>query len=117
PGAGVRQLVFRGIRANEGVTAVSYDRRGDKHPRLGRREPVPFAFLAEADRFRSNVTPPPRERASAGQIAGRWLLGLTVTAGLVGSLVIGTPALTPDTSGPGTEQSQASEGRWTAGRA
>ena len=25
-----------------------------------RREPVPFAFLAEADRFRSNVTPPPR---------------------------------------------------------
>ncbi|CAL9404889.1 hypothetical protein [Streptomyces sp. enrichment culture] len=78
---------------------------------LGRREPVPFAFLAEADRFRSNVTPPPRERPSAAQIAGRWLLGLTVTAGLVGSLVIGTPALTPDTSGPGTGQSQASEGR------
>ena len=28
-----------------------------------RREPVPFAFVAEADRFRSNVTPPaPRAR-------------------------------------------------------
>lgn len=25
-----------------------------------RSEPVPFAFVAEADRFRSNVTPPPR---------------------------------------------------------
>ena len=58
-----------------------------------RREPVPFAFIAEADRFRSNVTPPPRERASAGQIAGRWLLGLTIVAGLVGSLVLGMPAL------------------------
>ena len=29
-----------------------------------RREAVPFAFVAEADRFRSNVTPPPRERLS-----------------------------------------------------
>ncbi|CAL9419112.1 hypothetical protein [Streptomyces sp. Tu 3180] len=77
----------------------------------GRREPVPFAFLAEADRFRSNVTPPPRERATAGQIAGRWLLGLTVVAGLVGSLVIGTPALSTDPSGTETPQSQASDGR------
>lgn len=25
-----------------------------------RREPVPFAFIAEADQFRSNVAPPPR---------------------------------------------------------
>ncbi|ARX86881.1 membrane protein [Streptomyces alboflavus] len=24
-----------------------------------RREPVPFAFIAEADKFRSNVTPRP----------------------------------------------------------
>ena len=46
-----------------------------------RREPVPFAFVAEADQFRSNVTPPPRERASFGQMAGRWLIGLTVVAG------------------------------------
>jgi hypothetical protein len=77
----------------------------------GRREPVPFAFVAEADRFRGNVTPPPRERASVGQMAGRWLLGLTLVAGLVGSLVIGMPALSADPSGPGTQQSQATEGR------
>ncbi|MEU6545409.1 hypothetical protein [Streptomyces sp. NPDC046859] len=77
---------------------------------LRRRESVPFAFVAEADRFRSNVTPPPRERASLGQLAGRALLGLTLVAGLVGSLVIGTPALSTDT-GDGTQQSQASDGR------
>ena len=65
-----------------------------------RREPVPFAFVAEADRFRSNVAPPPRQRASAGQIAGRWLLGLTIVAGLVGSLVLGMPALSTPTSTP-----------------
>ncbi|MFC9915175.1 hypothetical protein [Streptomyces sp. NPDC059862] len=76
-----------------------------------RREPVPFAFLAEADRFRSNVTPPPRERATAGQIAGRWLMGLTIVAGLVGSLVIGMPALEVDHSAEHLQQSQASEGR------
>ncbi|NEY31234.1 hypothetical protein GTU99_03260 [Streptomyces sp. PRKS01-65] len=76
-----------------------------------RREPVPFAFLAEADRFRSNVTPPPRERASFGQLAGRWLLGLTIVAALVGSLVIGMPALSLDHSGPQSSQSQASDDR------
>ncbi|MDF3143137.1 MULTISPECIES: hypothetical protein [unclassified Streptomyces] len=70
-----------------------------------RREPVPFAFLAEADRFRSDVTPPPRQRASAGQIAGRWLLGLTIVA----ALVVGMPALSTDTATQ-TQQSQASEG-------
>ncbi|MFE0257240.1 hypothetical protein [Streptomyces sp. NPDC059010] len=74
-----------------------------------RRESVPFAFIAEADQFRSDVTPPPRERASAGQIAGRWLLGLTIVAGLVGSLVLGMPALATDTSTP-AQQSQASQG-------
>jgi hypothetical protein len=78
---------------------------------FGRREPVPFAFVAEADRFRSNVAPPPRERASVGQMAGRWLLGLTLVAGLVGSLVIGMPAMSSDPSGSGTQQSQATEGR------
>ncbi|EFE66754.1 MULTISPECIES: hypothetical protein [Streptomyces] len=78
---------------------------------FGRREPVPFAFLAEAERFRSNVTPPPRERATVGQIAGRCLLGLTVVAGLVGSLIIGTPALSTDPAGTGTQQSQATDGR------
>ncbi|WP_345665259.1 hypothetical protein [Streptomyces venetus] len=76
---------------------------------FGRREPVPFAFVAEADRFRSNVTPPPRERPSVGQMAGRWLLGLTVVAGLVGSLVIGTPALSSDSPDSSPQQSQASQ--------
>ncbi|MEU6772144.1 hypothetical protein [Streptomyces sp. NPDC046759] len=74
-----------------------------------RREPVPFAFLAEADRFRSNVTPPPRPRASFGEIAGRWLLGLTIVAGLVGALIIGMPAMSTPTGTP-TQQSQASQG-------
>ena len=74
-----------------------------------RREPVPFAFVAEADRFRSNVAPPPRRRASAGQIAGRCLLGLTIVAGLVGSLVLGMPALSTGQSP--TQTQQASHGR------
>ncbi|MGX5187864.1 hypothetical protein ACWKT5_35410 [Streptomyces avermitilis] len=75
-----------------------------------RREPVPFAFIAEADKFRSNVTPPPRQRASAGQTAGRWLLGLTVVAGLVGALVVGTPSLSLDQSPATTQHSEASRG-------
>ncbi|QDI68693.1 hypothetical protein CD934_08360 [Streptomyces calvus] len=78
---------------------------------LRRREPVPFAFVAEADRFRSNVAPPPRERASAGQLAGRWLLGLTLAAGLVGSLIVGIPALSTDPAGTQTQQSQATDAR------
>ena len=77
---------------------------------LRRREPVPFAFLAEADRFRSNVTPPPRQRASAGEVAGRWLTGLTIVAGLVGSLVRGMPALSQDQAPSPNQQSQASQG-------
>lgn len=47
-----------------------------------RREPVPFAFVSEADRFRSNVTPPPRERLGRTQLIARTLVGLTVVAGL-----------------------------------
>jgi hypothetical protein len=77
-----------------------------------RREPVPFAFVAEADRFRSNVTPPPRRRASASQMAGRTLIGLTVAAGLIGAVLFGAPAL--ETSQPGTgkaPQSEAADGR------
>ncbi|MFI2645985.1 hypothetical protein [Streptomyces sp. NPDC018610] len=69
-----------------------------------RREPVPFAFVAEADRFRSNVAPPPRRRASAGEMAGRCLLGLTIVAGLVGSLVLGLPALSTSHSPAQTQQ-------------
>ncbi|MFE0101001.1 hypothetical protein [Streptomyces sp. NPDC059009] len=76
-----------------------------------RREPVPFAFIAEADKYRSNVTPPPRERATAGQIAGRTLIGLTVVAGLVGSLLFGMPAMSADQSPGHTQQSEASDGR------
>lgn len=60
-----------------------------------RGEPVPFAFIADAERFRSNVTPPPRTRRSRSQRAGGLLFGLTVTAGLVGSLILGAPALDP----------------------
>lgn len=76
-----------------------------------RREPVPFAFLAETDRFRSNVARPPRERASTGEIAGRWLLGLTIVAGLVGSLVLGMPALSQHDLSTQNQQSQASDRR------
>ena len=78
---------------------------------IRRREPVPFAFVAEADRFRSNVTPPPRERASFGQLAGRWLLGLTVVAGITGSLLIGMPSLSADQPNPHKQPSQASQDR------
>jgi hypothetical protein len=75
-----------------------------------RREAVPFAFVAEADRFRSNVTPPPPERASAAQLFGRSLVGLTVVAGLVGSLMFGLPALDPGHAPGRSQQSEAAEG-------
>ncbi|MEV5985169.1 hypothetical protein AB0L85_09125 [Streptomyces sp. NPDC052051] len=75
-----------------------------------RREPVPFAFLAEADSFRSNVTPPPRERVSAGQRVARWLLGLTVVGGLVGALIIGMPAMSQHSPAE-IQHSEASDGR------
>ncbi|GAA3800187.1 hypothetical protein [Streptomyces chiangmaiensis] len=75
-----------------------------------RRESVPFAFLAEADSFRSNVAPPPRRRASRAQLAGRWLMGFTIVAGVVGALVIGTPSL--EQQSPARDQhSEASDGR------
>ncbi|MEU9301239.1 hypothetical protein [Streptomyces sp. NPDC048269] len=76
-----------------------------------RREPVPFAFVAEADRFRSNVTPPPRESLSRTQLAARSLVGLTVVAGLAGSLLFGMPALQPSKAPAKSQQSEASEGR------
>ncbi|MEV6652754.1 hypothetical protein [Streptomyces sp. NPDC051219] len=75
-----------------------------------RREPVPFAFVAEAARFRSNVTPPPRGRATKSQIAGRTLIGLTVVAGLAGSLLFGLPALESPQAPSRTQQSEASDG-------
>ncbi|RSS42820.1 hypothetical protein [Streptomyces sp. WAC08241] len=76
-----------------------------------RREPVPFAFVAEAESFRSNVTPPPRERLSASQLVGRTLLGLTVVAGLVGSLILGMPSLQSGDSATRQQQSEASDNR------
>ncbi|MFI8826361.1 hypothetical protein [Streptomyces sp. NPDC053431] len=75
-----------------------------------RREAVPFAFVAESDRFRSNVTPPPRERLRPSEVLGRTLIGLTVVAGLVGSLVLGMPSLQSGDAG-GRQQSEASHGR------
>ncbi|MFI1400891.1 hypothetical protein [Streptomyces sp. NPDC020681] len=76
-----------------------------------RREAVPFTFVAEADRFRSNVTPPPRERPSFSQLTGRTLVGLTVVAGLAGALLFGLPSL-ESTQSPGhAQQSEASDGR------
>jgi hypothetical protein len=76
-----------------------------------RGESVPFAFVAEAERFRSNVAPPPRERASAGQLAGRALIGLVVAAGLVGSLLLGMPALDAERQGGTAPKEEASQGR------
>lgn len=76
-----------------------------------RRESVPFSFVAEADRFRSNVTPPPRERASLSERAGSVLTGLVVVAGLVGSLLLGLPALAPDQSPQHSRQAEAAHGR------
>ncbi|MEU7029809.1 hypothetical protein ACF09L_33085 [Streptomyces sp. NPDC014779] len=76
-----------------------------------RREAVPFAFVAETEQFRSNVTPPPKERLTASQYVGRALLGLTVVAGLVGSLVFGMPALGGGDAGARQHQSEASEDR------
>jgi hypothetical protein len=72
-----------------------------------RREAVPFAFVAEADRFRSNVAPPPRERATVSQLAARSLVGLTVIAGLAGSLLLGLPALAPEQTPSHSQQSEA----------
>ncbi|MEU9763373.1 hypothetical protein [Streptomyces sp. NPDC047985] len=74
-----------------------------------RRESVPFSFVAEADRFRSNVTPPPRERASVSQLAAHSLVGLTIVAGLVGSLVLGMPALSPQSESH-AQQTEAANG-------
>ncbi|MEV7691344.1 hypothetical protein ACFW1F_37745 [Streptomyces bungoensis] len=76
---------------------------------FGRRKPVPSVLPAEADRFPSNVAPPPRPRASLAEVAGRWLLGLTLVAGLVGSLILGMPALSTPSSTP-AQQSQAAQG-------
>ncbi|MDQ0793622.1 hypothetical protein [Streptomyces sp. B1I3] len=76
-----------------------------------RRESVPFSFVAEADRFRSNVTPPPRERASVSQLAGRSLVGLTLIAGFAGALLFGVPALDTGSAPSHGQTSEASQHR------
>ncbi|MFI8002850.1 hypothetical protein [Streptomyces sp. NPDC086010] len=76
-----------------------------------RRESVPFSFVAEADRFRSNVTPPPRRRPSASQLASRSLVGLTLIAGFAGSLLFGLPALDTDGTPPHSRTSEAAQHR------
>ncbi|ARX86880.1 membrane protein [Streptomyces alboflavus] len=42
---------------------------------------------------------------------GRTLIGLTVVAGLVGSVLFGMPAMSADQSPAKTQQSEASDGR------
>ncbi|MFB8031222.1 hypothetical protein ACFQ6U_25985 [Streptomyces sp. NPDC056465] len=76
-----------------------------------RRESVPFSFVAEADRFRSNVTPPPRRRASRSQLAARSLVGLTLIAGFAGSLLFGLPALDTAPTPSHGQTSEASQHR------
>ncbi|MGW7352743.1 hypothetical protein [Streptomyces sp. Z26] len=71
-------------------------------PRRG--EPVPFSFVAEADRFRSNVTPPPKPRPDARRRAGAVLFSLTITSGLFGSLLMGLPALDQETQSGHSKQ-------------
>jgi hypothetical protein len=71
-----------------------------------RREDVPFSFIADAERFRSNVEKPPRHRAERAEIAGRALIGLVVAACFAGSLLFGLPALE---SNPALHQVQRSE--------
>lgn len=76
-----------------------------------RGEPVPFAFIAETDRFRSNVAAPPRGARTPRQTAGGVLTGMTVVAGLVGSLLLGLPALDPGQHRSGDGRSSAEQGR------
>ncbi|MFI1869256.1 hypothetical protein [Streptomyces jumonjinensis] len=76
-----------------------------------RREAVPFSFVAESESFRSNVAPPPRARATASQITGRMLIGLTLAAGLAGSLLLGMPAMESGQQPGDVQKSEASERR------
>ncbi|GAA1158148.1 hypothetical protein F4556_000292 [Kitasatospora gansuensis] len=61
-------------------------------------EPVPFAFIAEADRYQSNVTPPRPERRSAKAVCGGVLITVVLIAGLLAAVALGMPALRPPTA-------------------
>ncbi|WP_328583694.1 hypothetical protein [Streptomyces sp. NBC_00370] len=76
-----------------------------------RREAVPFAFVAEADAFRSNVAPPPKQRADRSQLVGRTLTGLVIVACFAGALLFGMPSLQSDQAPDHTQHSEASQGR------
>ncbi|MER5635612.1 hypothetical protein ABT095_01490 [Kitasatospora sp. NPDC002227] len=60
-------------------------------------EPVPFAFVAEAERYQSNVTPPERPVSVRAVCAGVLITALLV-AGLAAAVLVGTPALTAPAS-------------------
>jgi hypothetical protein len=76
-----------------------------------REESVPFAFVAESERFRSNVTLPRRPRRSARERAGDVLLGVTIVAGLVGALVLARPALQEPEHDPSVNPPAAAQQR------
>ncbi|MCF3961366.1 hypothetical protein [Streptomyces fuscigenes] len=78
-----------------------------------RREGVPFSFLAEAeaDRFDSNVEPPPKQRAGRGELMGRALIGLVIAGAFAGSLLFGMPALESNPTLHHVQQSEASQHR------
>ncbi|MFI6086088.1 hypothetical protein ACIBBB_35040 [Streptomyces sp. NPDC051217] len=76
-----------------------------------RREAVPFSFVAEADRFRSNIVPPPRQPIGRSELMSRTLVGLVVAAGLAGSLLFGLPSLESGQHPGQAQQSEASQGR------
>jgi hypothetical protein len=61
-------------------------------------EAVPFAFVAEAERYQSNVTPPERERPSVRSVCVGLLITAVLVTGLVAAVVVGTPALTAPAS-------------------
>ncbi|GAA3024603.1 hypothetical protein GCM10020229_39840 [Kitasatospora albolonga] len=56
-------------------------------------EPVPFAFIAEAERYQSNVTPPEPEPRSVRRVLGGLLVTVVVVAGLLAAVALGMPAL------------------------
>ncbi|MBV9024516.1 MAG: hypothetical protein JO362_12170 [Streptomycetaceae bacterium] len=74
-----------------------------------RGDSVPFAFVAEADRFRSNVPPPPQEQPGKAQLTARVLTTLIVVVGLVGAVALGTPALEPHPADAAHQQMESAQ--------
>ncbi len=69
-----------------------------------------MAWQGQDDGFRSNVTPPSRQRVSVGRFLGLTLLGLVVVSGLVGALLLAGPALDTELQQP-PEGPEAAENR------